>query len=184
MYTLLRLVGLLVLGLVFKLGTAFAQVDAAPAPIEVTQTTGAPLATALPAAVSAAVSLPQVADLATQTMLWRHRGAVGFGVGIEHRGGVAGAGLALPPGSTDALLVGVSVATGEHTRLSLQTPAAGLADTPLAQRPMKVALTFQATDRLRQLRRGSLVRMELSGQTTLSLRARGGRLGLALTSRW
>lgn len=163
----------------------WAQVDGAE--VELTQAVSAPLA--------APSGAQPAADHATQTMLWHRRGAVGFGLGVEQRGAAAGdqrllygeprlgygAGPGLQPRG-DALLVGVSLATSERTRLSWQTAADN--GTPLVHRPMKVSLSFQRTDALKELRRGSLLRMELSGQTTLALRARGGRLGVALTSRW
>lgn len=165
----------------------WAQVDGTE--VELTQAMSAPLAAPAP--------VQPAADHATQTMLWHRRGAVGFGVGVEQRGafaadqrhayaadarlGYGAAGPGLQPRG-DALLVGVSLATSERTRLSWQTTADNGA--PLVHRPMKVSLSFQRTDALKELRRGSLLRMELSGQTTLALRARGGRLGVALTSRW
>lgn len=173
-------------GLAGCAGALWAQVDGGA--VEVTQAVAAPL--------TMTSTVQPAADHATQTMVWHRRGAVGFGVGVEQRsayaadsrfayGGDARLGYAAGPGLQprgDALLVGVSLATSEHTRLSWQTAADN--GTPLAHRPLRVSLSFQRTDALKELRRGSLLRMELSGQTTLALRARGGRLGVALTSRW
>jgi hypothetical protein len=154
-------------------GAAWSQADTGA--LEVTQTSAAALA---PAALS-----PLHADMATQTMLWRQRGAFGIGIGVEQRNpDLHGPGLQARNG--DAVLLGVSLATSERTRLLWQTTTTDHANTPLADRPMKLSLTFQSSDALRELRRGSLLRMELSGQTTLALKARGGRLGFALTSRW
>lgn len=155
-----------------------------PGDIEVTATPTAPLATAAHLAPHAAM----------QTMLWRQRGALGFGIGVEQRiGGIegpgAGSGFAGGPGlqprsDANAIWLGLSLAPSESTRLTWQTAASDVPGTAWSDRPMKVTLSFQRTDTFQHLRRGSLLRMELSGQTTLALRARGGRLGLALTSRW
>lgn len=118
------------------------------------------------------------AQPAMQTMLWRSRGAFGVGVGIEQP---------LPhlpdprPRRTDALLLGLSMATGPRTRLSWQTAVAGL---PPHERPMQISLTFTRRSALREIRRGSLLRMQIGGQTSVALKLRRGRLGLALTSRW
>lgn len=132
---------------------------------------------------SSAPGLPNHLEPSTQTMLWRHRGAVAFGVGVEQQRSPVAGGPGLQPRALDTMLVGVSFATGERTRLSWQTSAPD-SGAPLSERPMKVSLSFQRTDALKDLRRGSLLRMELSGETTLALKARGGRLGFALTSRW
>lgn len=150
-----------------------AQAD--PAAVELTQFRGAALAPA---------ALPQAGtDVATQTMLWRQNGRVALGVGIEQRA-VAPAGPGLQPGHGDAILVGLSLATSSRTRLSWQSVLPDHPTASLSEQPVKVSLSFQRSDSLRELRRGSLMRMELSGQTTLALKARGGRVGLALTSRW
>lgn len=153
---------------------ASARSDPGALAIEVTQT---------PGAIALAPPSQTHADPATQTMLWNHRGAVGFGVGVEQRNPPL-QGPGLQPRVADSILVGVSFATGERTQLSWQTSASDMGGTTLADRPMKVSLTFHRSDTLRDLQRGSLMRMELSGQTTLALKARGGKLGFALTSRW
>lgn len=76
---------------------------------------------------------------------------------------------------------------GRLGELRLQAPLAppptvpGL-DNP--QRELRVSLALTARDPYADLRRGMLTRIELSGQTTVSLRPRGGKVMLHLTSRW
>ncbi len=70
-----------------------------------------------------------------------------------------------------------------HWQVPLASPSAlGLDNTP---RQMRVSLVLTASDPYADLRLGMLTRVELSGQTTLSLRPRGGgKVMLHLTSRW
>jgi len=154
-------------------GAATAQVD--DASVQMAQTLSPSLA---PAASPRLHAHPVM-----QTMLWRQGARLGFGIGVEQQHPDA-RGPGLQPRAGDAILLGVSFAAGERTRLTWQTSATDIGSTALVDRPMKVSLTFQRRDSLRELRRGSLMRMELSGQTTLALKARGGRLGFALTSTW
>jgi len=49
---------------------------------------------------------------------------------------------------------------------------------------MLLALSFRRSDPYALLRSGSLVRLELRGQTSLALKAKGGRLGPSLSSQW
>ena len=94
------------------------------------------------------------------------------------------------PGVPPSLLLVVGVPVGEFGKsgeLRWQAPLApptavpGLDSTP---QQMRVSLALTATDPYADLRRGLLTRVELSGQTTLSLRPRGGKVMLNLTSRW
>ncbi len=90
------------------------------------------------------------------------------------------------PGTPTGLLLVVGVPVGQLGQLRWQAPLAspalpGLDSTP---RQMRVSLALTASDPYADLRRGMLTRVELSGQTTLSLRPRGGKVMLHLTSRW
>lgn len=129
-----------------------------------------------------------------RTMLWwgvgpsQHR-PVALGWGTEQRIEPNPGLSPLQPGAAaQTLLVGVALAGRDGTRLTLQTPASGWND-PTAPwrdntRQVRVALQFNGRSPLAQFRGGSLLRMELSGQTSLALRPRGGRWGLTLTSHW
>ncbi|WP_395699176.1 hypothetical protein [Aquabacterium sp.] len=122
----------------------------------------------------------------TRTMLWSRRGAVQWGLGLEQPAAQA-AGM-LQPGLLPAprMLLGASLDTSASTQLQWRTPVpAGLArDGQEPPRTMELSLVLKPSDSLAALRRGALMRLELSGQTQLSLRPRGGRLGLLLTSKW
>lgn len=146
-----------------------------------------PLATggALPALGPGA----EVSPNALQTMLWMRprSGALGLGLGVEQR-------EALRTGSAAArqagLLLGVSLATGQRSELVLQTPLLkasrvlpepGLTSADEA-RQLRMGLVFDSRKPYEDLRRG--VRVELSGQTTVSFKPRGGRIGVTVQSRW
>lgn len=142
-----------------------------------------PSAPASPAGADGRASVEQ----ATQTVLWNDRAHWSMGLGVEQRwrqplaggpGGPGGPGLRL---DGQNLLVGLSVPTGAQSRLAWQLP---VADPRSTEAPMRVSWSFRPSDPYRELFRGSLLKLEFSGQTALSLRARGGRLGLMLTSRW
>ena len=90
------------------------------------------------------------------------------------------------PGTPTGLLLVVGVPVGQLGQLRWQAPLTspavpGLDSTP---RQMRVSLALTASDPYADLRRGLLTRVELSGQTTLSLRPRAGKVMLHLTSRW
>lgn len=133
---------------------------------------------------------PPVFQSTTQTMLWARRERWSAGVGVEQRWQPPGEGQALPPAVQArgaGLLVGVSVGTSERSSLVWQAPLMRAADpTGLAapERQMRLGLAFQARDPYADLRRGSLMRVELSGPTVFSLRPRGGRLAMVLSSQW
>ena len=90
------------------------------------------------------------------------------------------------PGTPASLLLVVGVPVGQLGQLHWQAPLASPALPGLdnAPRQMRVSLALTASDPYADLRRGMLTRVELSGQTTLSLRPRGGKVMLHLTSRW
>lgn len=130
----------------------------------------------------------------TRTMLWSRNGAMQFGVGVEQAGwqpaSVATA-AAVPTAATGRVqparvVLGASVDTTATTQLRWQTPlpASPAHDATQAQ-VMEFALVLKPRDSLAALRRGTLMKLELSGQTQLALRPRGGgRMALTLTSKW
>lgn len=146
-----------------------------------------PLATsgAMPALGPGAGASPS----ARQTMVWMRprAGALGLGLGVEQREGL----LPASGGERQAgLLVGVSLATGQRSELVLQTPLLtasrtvpepGLSSADEA-RQLRMGLVFDSRKPYEDLRRG--VRVELSGQTTVSFKPRGGRIGVTVQSRW
>ncbi len=148
---------------------------------------GEPLATsgAVPALGPGALA----SSSARQTMVWMRprAGALGLGLGVEQREGL----LPANGGARQAgLLVGVSLATGQRSELVLQTPLLnaprtvpepGLASADEA-RQLRMGLVFDSRKPYEDLRRG--VRVELSGQTTVSFKPRGGRIGVTVQSRW
>lgn len=156
--------------------------------LSVSQSQGEPLATggAMPALGLAAGVSPN----ARQTMVWMRprEGALGLGLGVEQRDGMAAGGA--PAMRQAGLLVGVSLATGQRSELVLQTPLLnaprpmpepGLASAHEA-RQLRMGLVFDSSKPYDDLRRG--VRVELSGQTTVSFKPRGGRIGVTVQSRW
>ncbi len=124
---------------------------------------------------------------ALQTMVWAVRPALQPGFGVEQRWtqpSALGSGLAGTPEVN--LLVGLRLDAGPRAHLTWQTPLWRRdAQNPEAQpRQMRVALALLPQDPYADLRRGLLTKIELSGQTTLALRPRGGRFGVLLTSHW
>ena len=126
-------------------------------------------------------------SVSTQTMLWAGSAGLSLGLGIEQRAAPL---LPRPPGSLatgDAgLLIGLGLDAGSRTRLTWQTPLLrpDVGNSAGAPRQMRMGLVFSLRDPYADLRRGMLTRVELSGQTALALRTRGGRIGLTLTSKW
>ncbi len=129
-----------------------------------------------------------VGTVTTQTMVWTGGSRLWLGLGLEQR--TVAPLLPRPAGSpvsADAgLLIGLGVDAGSRARLTWQTPLlrADGGDTAGAPRQMRMGLVFSPRDPYADLRKGMLTRIELSGQTALALRSRGGRLGLTLTSQW
>lgn len=127
----------------------------------------------------------------SRTMLWSRNGALPsalqLGMGVEQA-------VPAPPGSTAALgapaqprvLVGAALDTSATTQLTWRTPLQpSWSSEAQPARTMEFSLVLKPQDALANLRRGSLMKMELSGQTQLSLRPRGGgRIALQLTSKW
>jgi len=163
--------------------------------LSMTQTSADPLATAGAAPVD--IALPSRYPVAQQTMLWAHRGAWAAGIGVEQRQRYERGAQGLSPMQESGMLVGVSLSTGDNSRLFMQLPLSNArwpsalpngrsADEALfnEQRQLRMGLVFQKNDQLADLRRGLLMKVELSGQTTLSIKPRAGRIGVTLASRW
>ncbi len=165
--------------------------------LRVTQSIGEPMATA------GAIS-PQDAwrgerpDAARQTMFWAQhaRTGLGLGFGVEDRGPYSTQGLSQQhqPDQNAGMLVGVSLATSTRSMLTVQTPltntqrSAGMPDDPALlgadaqQRQVRVGLVFNSKKPLADLRQGW--RTELSGQSSVAVKLRGGRLGFAFQKSW
>ncbi|MDN3920641.1 hypothetical protein [Roseateles violae] len=165
--------------------------------LSVTQSVVEPLATAgaAPNALQRAAELPA----ARQTMLWAERQHWALGVGVEQRLRFDGA-MRLRPFEGQqprdgGLVVGLALNTGPQTQLSVQTPllpAPRLQFSPSGEplpagdgsRELRMGLEFRSTDRLKDLRRGLLMKVELSNQTTLALKPRAGKVGITLNKSW
>jgi hypothetical protein len=124
-----------------------------------------------------------------------------LGVGVEQRGAAFGGGLYatpyqnLRPGAAgDAgVLVGLAMPTGPRSHAFVQTP---LVDAQRAQiddlnvpglnnrdqRQVRVGLAFNSRKPYADLRKG--FKMELSGQSSLTFRPRGGRVGVTFQKIW
>ena len=138
--------------------------------------------------------LPVVAgnstEATTQTLLWARRDRLMVGVGFEQRPlGLAPAGIVGTGYVRNDFVVGLGWATGARSRLTWELPV-GNDSNNLAingartEREMRVGLTFEGRNALGDLPRGTLLKMQLSGQTALALRPRHGRLNVTLHSRW
>ena len=132
----------------------------------------------LPALAASSLGGPPAASpgRVVQTMVWVARPALQLGLGVEQRWALPSAGL----------LVGRRLDAGPRAHLTWQAPL-GRPDTQYGEvqpRQMRVALALLPQDPYADLRRGLLTKVELSGQTTLALRPRGGRFGVLLTSHW
>lgn len=174
--------------------TETAQANLAPAALRLSQSQAEPLATA--GSTPMADALTGQSQTARQTMLWAvHPSGLGLGFGVEQRssafGSLAAQRLSFDPTTRQAgMLMGLSVATGKHSYLTLQTPlltstARAPPEEGLLQqdaRQLRMGLVFQTRNKYADLRQG--LRMELSAQTTLSVRPRSGRLGFTLHSSW
>jgi hypothetical protein len=166
--------------------------------LRVTQSIGEPLATAGPLAPQDALRADR-RQSARQTMLWAEnsRTGLGVGVGVEQRQPYGSAALGVrdnrQPQMEGGMLVGASLATSPRSHLVVQTsltnPASTrslMADDPQfqqdQQRQIRMGLVFNTKKPLADLRQG--FRMELSGQTTLAVKPRGGKIGLAFQKIW
>lgn len=158
--------------------------------LSVSQSQAEPLATGSPSAPVSAWN--GRAATARQTMLWAQPWSshgLRLGVGVEQRGRAIGGGFQQNPyqrlrqGAGDAgVLVGLAMPTGPRSHVFVQTPLVegeqptyehfGLAARENEGRQVRVGLAFNTRKPYADLRKG--LRMELSGQSTLTLRPRGG----------
>lgn len=153
--------------------------------LRITQSQGEPLATAGPASTQDSLNGRDSAT-SRQTMMWAvHPSGVGVGLGVEQRGAYEAGGV----------LMGVSMATSERSHLVVQTPLVSnrppqvgpvQTDPQLLQdeqHQVRVGLVFNTANRYSDLRKG--LRMELSNQTTFTVKPRGGgRIGFSLQKSW
>ena len=143
----------------------------------------------LPALAASSLGGPPAASpgRVVQTMVWVARPALQLGLGVEQRWALPGApGAATPAAPGAGLLVGLRLDAGPRAHLTWQAPL-GRPDTQYGDvqpRQIRVALVLLPQDPYADLWRGLLTKVELSGQTTLALRPRGGRFGVLLTSHW
>jgi hypothetical protein len=128
---------------------------------------------------------------AQRSMLWAGPGALRLGLGVQQNAGVLRGGATFTesgrPLQAPQLLVGASLDTSSTTQLRWHAPvrpAVSLVREAEEPRVMEVSLVLKPQDPLANLRRGSLMKLELGGQTQLALRPRGGKVMLRLTSSW
>jgi hypothetical protein len=131
---------------------------------------------------------------ATQTMAWARRDRVALGLGVEQRWPTSAEvqGYGPQPAAREAnLLVGVAVDAGANAQLSWQRQLHSIAppnpaDPNATQNPgeVRLALTMRKRDALSDIRRGALLKMELSSGSALAIRPKHGRLALTYTSQW
>nr|WP_316643746.1 hypothetical protein [uncultured Roseateles sp.] len=174
--------------------TEAVQANLAPPTLRLSQSQGEPLATAGSTALTD--TLNGQSQTARQTMVWAvHSSGLGFGIGVEQRNSTF-AGLGTQRLSFDSttpqagMLMGLSMATGNRSYLTLQTPLLSSTARPSSEdglllqdaRQLRMGLVFQTRNKYADLRQG--LRMELSAQTTLSVRPRAGRLGFTVQSSW
>ena len=129
-------------------------------------------------------------SLARRSMLWAGAGSLQLGLGVQQSSSPLPSTMASEPGrpqQAPQLLLGASLDTSSTTQLRWHTPvrpAASLVREADEPRVMELSLVLKPQDPLANLRRGSLMKLELGGQTQLSLRPRGGKVMLRLTSQW
>lgn len=169
----------------------------------VTQSAAEPLATANQP--SGTASWYGRAPQATQTMVWAQPWAgsgVRLGLGVEQRAAAIGGSVYSTPYQNyrpgaygdGGVLVGLALPTGPRSHAFVQTPlvdaqrsqfddltsVAGL--TGRDQRQVRVGMAFNSRKPYADLRKG--FKMELSGQSSLTFRPRGGRVGVTFQKIW
>ena len=158
--------------------TAVALREQAALRVELTQTAVAPAVTAVPAPGQPAAGF----EAATQTTLWAGgaRAAVGLGVQQPWRAPAWAAPAAADPARDGQLLLALALKTSANSRFVWQSePLAADGTAP----PPALALDLRRSDPYRSLLRGSL-RMQLGRDTAITLKPRGRRIGVALSSQW
>jgi hypothetical protein len=127
---------------------------------------------------------------AQRSMLWAGPGSLQLGVGVQQGNSLGRSAMAIDAGrplQVPQMVVGASLDTSSTTQLRWHTPvrpAASLVRENEEPRVMELSLVLKPQDPLANLRRGSLMKLELGGQTQLALRPRGGKVMLRLTSQW
>jgi len=127
---------------------------------------------------------------AQRSMLWAGPGALQLGLGVQQNSNLSRGNLATDSGrplQAPQMVVGASLDTSSTTQLRWHTPvrpAASLVREAEEPRVMELSLVLKPQDPLANLRRGSLMKLELGGQTQLAVRPRGGKVMLRLTSQW
>ena len=127
---------------------------------------------------------------AQRSMLWAGPGALQLGLGVQQNANLARVSAAAESGrpfTPPQMVLGASLDTSRTTQLRWHTavrPAASLVRDSEEPRVMELSLVLKPQDPLANLRRGSLMKLELGGQTQLAVRPRGGKVMLRLTSQW
>lgn len=127
---------------------------------------------------------------AQRSMLWAGPGALQLGLGVQQNTDLGRSTMATDSGrplQAPQMVLGASLDTSSTTQLRWHTPvrpAASLVREAEEPRVMELSLVLKPQDPLANLRRGSLMKLELGGQTQLALRPRGGKVMLRLTSQW
>jgi hypothetical protein len=123
----------------------------------------------------------------TQTMVWAGRGPMALGFGVEQRWRAPAWALApqaVPADRDGPLVLGLALRTSPSTQLVWQTKTDLRGSSTLGEPTgSTLSLDLRHTDAYRTLLRGSL-RMELARGTAITLKPRGRRIGVALTSQW
>jgi hypothetical protein len=170
----------------------------APVNVELTRTTtdGADASfgqTRTPSLQAREAGTPARFDTTTETMVWARRGRLGLGLGVEARWQAPDWAQAprADAGEGRRLLLGLSLATSERTRLVWQTNGDGLHDaidardgqTGAGADQTRLPLSMQKSNPYRALLRGTL-RVNLGGRAAVALKLRGRRVGVAYTNEW
>jgi hypothetical protein len=127
---------------------------------------------------------------AQRSMLWAGPGSLQLGVGVQQNANLARGTIAVDSGrpfQAPQMVLGASLDTSSTTQLRWHAPvrpAASLVREAEEPRVMELSLVLKPQDPLANLRRGSLMKLELGGQTQLAVRPRGGKVMLRLTSQW
>jgi hypothetical protein len=127
---------------------------------------------------------------AQRSMLWAGPGSLQLGLGVQQNSNLTRGTIATDSGrplQAPQMVLGASLDTSSTTQLRWHTPvrpAASLVREAEEPRVMEVSLVLKPQDPLANLRRGSLMKLELGGQTQLAVRPRAGKVMLRLTSQW
>lgn len=132
------------------------------------------------ACLAAASALAQAAP-AVDYRLWVGHRSAEIGVGLLPAAPHAGRPLGAAPGA--AMTLGVRYRLSPQTRLSLDTEISRAAGFEAAHRSRPLALELASSSPLQGLAKGTLMRAQLNADSSLTLRVRGGKIGLYLAVR-